>query len=59
VQVYKRIDLSRSSEQYQLWGEFDAEPMGNIITKCLQEREPLRLRGTFPKEKPKQGGKWW
>lgn len=27
-QVYKRVDLARRNEEYQVWGEFDKEPSG-------------------------------
>jgi hypothetical protein len=60
VQIYKRVNLSRQTEEYQLWGEFDREPDGAKITKCLQDKVPFLLRGKVAEpELPSANGKWW
>ena len=59
LQVYKRVNVTRSQEEYQLWGEWDTEPGGDEITDCLQrQKTPLLLRGLEP-EPDKSEGKWW
>jgi len=54
--VYKRRDVGRA-EEYQLWGEFDAEPSAGQITDCLQgSTVPLQVRHLEPEKKAKA---WW
>jgi hypothetical protein len=64
AQVYKRVELSRSKEEYQLWGETDEEPRRGEAGACLKERVPLLLRGKVedPSAESKRGarsGRWW
>jgi hypothetical protein len=45
MQVFKMVNLTRSQEEYQLWGRYDSEPSGKELTQCLQEKIALLLRG--------------
>ena len=71
LQVYKRINITRTKEEYQLWGEFASEPDSKDLTDCLDKRGQLldRLKGgrdaamPMPAKPPKEGTgpgwKWW
>lgn len=47
-EVFKRADIGRRQEEYQLIGSFDHEPSGAEITKCFE-----------PKRQPTPPGRWW
>lgn len=63
AQVSKRVQVTRSQEEYQLWGSYESEPDGAAITACMKETVPLLLRGregeVSPNKKKKDAGKWW
>ena len=60
LQVYKRVNLTRSQEEYQLWGEWDSEPGGDAITDCLQKQKvPLLLRGLEAETRKADKKHWW
>ena len=61
MQVSKRVQVTRSQEEYQLWGSFDSEPGGGEITACMREDVPLLLRGREREVSPKKkdSAKWW
>lgn len=59
MQIYKRKDLSRKEEEYQLWGQFDSEPSGGQITLEFKNKVPLMLRGMAAEDPKPASGKWW
>ncbi len=46
AQVYKRVDVARRVEEYQLCGEFEAEPDGGQLTPLFRARQAA-------------AGPWW
>ena len=38
LQVFKRVDITRREEEYQLIGTFDKEPDGSILTPLFSGR---------------------
>lgn len=45
-QVYKRVEVGRREEEYQLVGEFDAEPDGSQLTPLFRAKQEA-------------SGAWW
>mmetsp|Transcript_2582 Transcript_2582/g.7321 ORF Transcript_2582/g.7321 Transcript_2582/m.7321 type:complete len:355 (+) Transcript_2582:136-1200(+) len=44
-EVYKRVDVTRKTEEYQVIGEFDTEPGPREITQCFEDfRKQQKLR---------------
>ena len=72
VQIYKRVALTRTQEEYQLWGEFAHEPKSGEISACLEKPESLGVRLKMAQQQPQltaqgaekkparfQGWKFW
>ncbi len=38
LQVFKRVDITKREEEYQLIGTFDKEPDGSILTPLFSGR---------------------
>lgn len=53
VQVYRRADLGRRQEEYQLIGTFDEEPGSSEITKLFNDNQHQR------EAEARQGKAWW
>ncbi len=45
-QVYKRVEVGRRDEEYQLVGEFDTEPDGSQLTPLFRAKQET-------------SGAWW